>query len=218
MANAEQKVPAVEPVRAPSESPDSRETFGQCLRRVRTQNGLGLDAVCASTGICRFMLERIEADLSGKPTVYMRQKIATGIGAHVLALENTQRILPPLHQRISLDIAPDVVKIGKLPTSHVVFEHGEVARMHAVLERAGKRVAHHRPRLAPRHQRQWCCGQQKHTYCVGRCSDIWVFVHPHHRLITPIGTRPTLEPRTRRFFLLHSLSDLYHTRSVDYRA
>lgn len=38
---------------------------------------------------------------------------------------------------LSLGQSPDIVKIGRLKTSHVVFDDPSVARMHAVLERNG---------------------------------------------------------------------------------
>jgi len=62
------------------------ETFGERLRKIRTQRGLSLDELAAKTSVSKAYLWRLETDPGVNPSVEVAQKLAEGLGITVTAL------------------------------------------------------------------------------------------------------------------------------------
>ncbi|MCP4654832.1 MAG: helix-turn-helix transcriptional regulator [bacterium] len=59
------------------------ETFGDRLRRLRTQKGLSLDELAAATGISKAYLWKLERKPDVNPSIEIAQKLAAALGTTV---------------------------------------------------------------------------------------------------------------------------------------
>lgn len=59
------------------------ETFGDRLRRLRTQKGLSLDELAAATGISKAYLWKLERKPDVNPSIEIAQKLAEALGTTV---------------------------------------------------------------------------------------------------------------------------------------
>lgn len=62
------------------------ETFGERLRKFRTQKGLSLDELAAETGISKAYLWKLERKPNANPSIDVAQRLAVGLGTTVGAL------------------------------------------------------------------------------------------------------------------------------------
>ncbi len=62
------------------------ETFGERLRRLRTQRELSLDALAAKTGVSKAYLWRLETNPAVNPSIDVAQKLADGLGVAIADL------------------------------------------------------------------------------------------------------------------------------------
>jgi len=59
------------------------ETFGERLRRLRTQKGLSLDELAGATGISKAYLWKLERKPDVNPSIEITQKLAAALGSTV---------------------------------------------------------------------------------------------------------------------------------------
>jgi transcriptional regulator with XRE-family HTH domain len=62
------------------------ETFGERLRKHRTQRSLSLDDLAAKTGLSKAYLWRLETNPDINPSIEVAQKLASGLEVTILAL------------------------------------------------------------------------------------------------------------------------------------
>jgi transcriptional regulator with XRE-family HTH domain len=62
------------------------ETFGERLRKLRTQRGLSLDELAAKTGLSKAYLWRLETNPDVNPSIEVAQRLAAGLEVTIGAL------------------------------------------------------------------------------------------------------------------------------------
>lgn len=77
------------------------ETFGERLRKLRTQRGLSLDELAAKTTVSKAYLWRLETNPEVNPSVDVAQKLAEGLGVAVTAL-----VAAPADVAFDIEIPP----------------------------------------------------------------------------------------------------------------
>lgn len=88
------------------------ETFGDRLRKLRTQKGLSLDELAAATGISKAYLWKLERKPDANPSIEITQKIAEALGTTVGVLVSSAEANGGKSQEIPESLLAAKAKFG----------------------------------------------------------------------------------------------------------